>query len=356
MALQFQVGNVRIEIEEAPALKFPGDGTGGTDCNSPCWWSGGLLYMLNSTGHPWRSSGPDVNRLSSSGPITYTNTIDGGRWIESVHQEPDGTLYGWYHNEPEKMIPEAVQQGRPNRLTAPFIGAVVSRDNGVTWDDQGMLISGGPGTLNYATLNYYFAGGNGDFSVILDRQGEYFYFLMGTYYKDVAQQGIALARLRFADRADPLGKVMKWHNGAWQAPGLGGEVTPILPARSDWNGPQPDTFWGPSVHWNTAIQQYVILLNRAIGPRWEREGIYLCLTPDISDPNSWTEPLRILDAPGWYPQVVGCDTSKHETEREAGELCRLFIHGRSNYTLRLRTERVLFAQAQREEDGGEQPG
>ncbi len=76
-----------------------------------------------------------------------------------------------------KLIPEEVQQGRPNRLTAPGIGAAVSRDEGHTWDDLGILIEGGPGTLNYATQNYYFAGGNGDFSVILDRRGEFFYFL-----------------------------------------------------------------------------------------------------------------------------------------------------------------------------------
>lgn len=336
MPAKFQAGDVTIEIEDAPALKFPGDGSGYTDCNSPCWWKDHQLFTLNSTGHPWRSSGPDVSRLGPSQPITYSNTIDGGRWIESVHQEPDGTLYGWYHNEPAKLIPETVQEGRPNRLTAPYIGAAVSHDNGLTWEDQGFILSGGDDTLNYATLNFFFAGGNGDFSVILDRAGEYFYFLMGTYYKDITQQGVSYARMRYADRANPVGKVQKWRSGGWQSPGLGGEVTPILPAVSDWNGPTPDTFWGPSVHWNSAIEQYVILLNRAVGTRWEREGIYLCLTPDIANPLSWTAPLRILDAPGWYPQVVGLDSTRGETDREAGAVSRLFVHGNSKHMLRFR--------------------
>ncbi len=327
-------GNIRITLEDAPRVKFPGDQTGGTDCNSPCWWSNGMMVMLNSTGHPWRSTGPDVARLEPGEPVAFNNKIDGGRWIESVHQEADGTLYGWYHNEPARLIPEEAQKGRPNRLTAPYIGAAVSRDDGLTWTDLGLVIAGGPGTLNLKTVNYYFAGGNGDFSVILDRSGAYFYFLLGTYYKDVAQQGVALARMASADLADPIGKVWKWRSGAWQSPGLGGEVTPILPAASDWNGPAPDVFWGPSVHWNTAIQQYVILLNRAVGPRWEREGIYACLTPDIGDPNSWTKPLRLLDAPGWYPQVIGLDASRQETDREAGALCRLFVHGRSGQVIR----------------------
>src|SRR5690242_11620925 len=109
MSSQFVVGNVGITIEDAPEIKFPGDKNGGTDCNSPCWWRQGNLYMLNSNGHPWRSSGPDVTQLSPSAPVTFTNTVDGGRWIESVYQEPDGTLYGWYHNEPMQLIPEEVQ-------------------------------------------------------------------------------------------------------------------------------------------------------------------------------------------------------------------------------------------------------
>ena len=327
---QVQVGNVQITIEDAPKLRFPS----GTDCNSPCWWWEDRFFILNSTGHPTRSAGENVDNMTRGDPITYTAWRDGGRWIESVYQEPGGVLYGWYHNEPAHLIPDEYQQGRQYPLTAPFIGAVVSYDNGETWDDLGLILSGGPETLNLEAYNYWFAGGNGDFSVILDQQGEYFIFLFGTYYKEVAQQGVALARMRYEDRACPVGKVLKWHNGAWQEPGLRGNVSPILPVRADWYSPAPDTFWGPSVHWNHHIQQYVILMNRAIDPRWKQDGIYISLTPDISDPHSWTEPVRILEEKGWYPQVVGSDLARHETEREAGQSARLFIHGESNYTLR----------------------
>jgi hypothetical protein len=242
-------------------------------------------------------------------------------------------LYGWYHNEPAHFIPEAYQVGRQFPMTAPFIGAVVSYDNGETWDDLGLVLTGGADTLNLEGRNFWFAGGNGDFSVILDRQGEYFYFLFGTYYKDVSQQGISLARMRYADLKCPVGRVMKWHNGDWQEPGLRGKVTPIIPVHADWYSPEPDTFWGPSIHWNHHIQQYVILMNRAIDPRWKQDGIYISFTPDISDPTSWTDPVRILQETGWYPQVIGSDLARQETEREAGQTSRLFIHGESNYRL-----------------------
>lgn len=326
----YQIQKIKVELEEAPALRFPSN----TDCNSPCWWSGDQMFILNSTGHPVRSSGTDVEHMTRGGEIVYNAWRDGGRWIESVHQEADGTLFGWYHNEPAHLIGEEWQQGRQFRLTAPFIGAVVSYDNGIHWDDLGLVLAGGPETLNVNAHNYWFAGGNGDFSVILDRQGQYFYFLFGTYYKDVTQQGIALARMAYSDLRSPVGKVMKWHNGGWSEPGLNGAVTPILPVKADWYSPEPDTFWGPSVHWNQEIGQYVILMNRAIDPRWKQDGIYLSLTTDLSDPNSWTPPLKILDEKGWYPQVVGSNYADRETEREAGAFSRLFIHGESKYTIR----------------------
>jgi hypothetical protein len=328
--MHFQVGNISFTLEPAPTLRFPS----ATDCNSPCWWWEGKFYILNSTGHPVRSAGESVEAMTRGVEIVYNAWRDGGRWIESVHQELDGRLFGWYHNEPAHLVPDSYQVGRQFPLTAPFIGAVVSYDNGQTWDDLGLVLAGGPDTLNLEGHNFWFAGGNGDFSVILDQKKEYFYFLFGTYYKDVAQQGISLARMRYEDRASPVGKVMKWHAGRWGEPGLNGRVTPVIPVHADWYSPQPDTFWGPSVHWNRQIRQYVILMNRAIDPRWQQEGIYISFTPDLADPRSWTEPLKILDEKGWYPQVVGCDTEMKETEREAGALSRIFIHGESKYFLR----------------------
>jgi hypothetical protein len=40
---------------------------------------------------------------------------------------------------------------------------------------------------------------------------------------------------------------------------------PIFPATEPWHDEDlnVDAFWGPSVHWNTHLQQYVMLLNKA---------------------------------------------------------------------------------------------
>ena len=74
-------------------------------------------------------------------------------------------------------------------------------------------------------------------------------------------------------------------------------------------------------------------MNRAVDRNWKQDGIYMFCTPDISNPSSYTKPVRILSEAGWYPQVIGSDRSKQETDRVAGASARLFIHGESKYHL-----------------------
>src|SRR5689334_13343471 len=75
-------------------------------------------------------------------------------WIESVWQDADGTIYGWYHNEPGGVCPNST-------LTAPRIGALVSTDGGASFTDLGIVLSTGD-PLNCAAKNGFFAGGHGD--------------------------------------------------------------------------------------------------------------------------------------------------------------------------------------------------
>jgi hypothetical protein len=336
-----------VRLRPAPPVRFPGachpnsPHDGETDCNSPSHWDGDTFYLFNSAAFPWRSSGRDLLRLD--GPrieAKFDREISGHRWIESTWKDPAGPLYGWYHNEPADVCLET----RPERhLTAPRIGAARSTDNGATWEDLGLILEGPPGALCCDTGNFYFAGGNGDFSVIPDEQGEHFYFLISTYPPDLAQQGVSVARMRVVDRDNPVGKAWKWRDGDWREPGLGGRVTPLFPVTADWHSGEPDAYWGASLHWNSHLQQYVALLNRAFDPRWAQEGVYVTFNPILADPTGWTAPQKILDREaivsdpatpiGWYPQVIGTDTAQRETDQRAGRVARLFVHGHSRWEI-----------------------
>jgi hypothetical protein len=294
------------------------------DCNTPSYWNGGKFYVFNSTGHPYRSFGTDVFHLGPPESVRFDNTVNGGRWIEAVWLAQDGILYGWYHNEPRGLVPGT-------SLTAPRIGALRSTDNGATWKDLGVVMEARPNTLKPDAQNGFFAGGHGDFCVMLDPQAEHLYFFYGNYAGEAQEQGVAVARMAWKDRDAPAGKVLKWHGDGFKEPGLGGRLTPFLPVVTAWERADCDAFWGPSVHWNTHLKQYVMLLNRAKGKGWVQEGIYVSFSHRLDDPSSWSKPQKIRDGGSWYPYVVGLDGQG--TGKLAGQKARFFMGKKSEWEI-----------------------
>lgn len=310
----------RIQLRPAPSVKLPGQ----VDSNSPAHWDGDMLFVFTSSGHPFRSFGESLFTLGEPKPVQFNNEVNGGRWIESTWKMEDGTLYGWYHFEPRNVCPGT-------NLTAPQIGTLRSHDNGETWEDLGIVLKAPNETIDCTAQNGYFAGGHGDFCVMLDAKGEWLYFFLGNYGGDVSEQGVGVARMRWSDRDNPVGKVWKWHNGDWNEPGIDGKVTPIFPATVAWQRENCESFWGPSVHFNTHLGCYVMLLNRAKGKGWAQEGIYVSFNRDIAEPKSWTKPQKIYDGGLWYPQVIGL--GQGETDKVAGKFARLFMSGVSEWEI-----------------------
>ncbi len=298
---------------------------GRVDSNSPCHWRGDTFVIFMSYGHPYRSEGKSASELDEPQPVQFDNVLNGHRWIECTVLAEDGTLYGWYHHEPLRLCPGT-------SLTAPMIGAVRSSDDGRTWHDLGFVLTAPEGTLRCDAKNGYFAGGHGDFCVALAPDGRTLYFFFGSYAGEVQEQGVAVARMEWMHRDKPAGRVWKWHRGDWREPGLGGRVTPIFPAMTDWMRADCDAFWGPSVHWNTYLKRWVMLLNRAKGEGWVQEGIYVSFTSRLDDPSSWSKPQKILEGGRWYPQVIG-DPKEHGTDKLAGRVARLYMSGVSEHEI-----------------------
>jgi len=309
-----QPGRPGVQLRAAPPMKMPH----AVDCNTPSHWDGDTFYVFNSTGHPYRSFGKNLFDLGPAKEVQYDNTVNGGRWIECTWRADDGTVYGWYHNEPGGMVPGTT-------LTAPKIGALRSGDNGATWKDLGVVLEARPGTLKPDADNGYFAGGNGDFCVMLDARGQWLYFFYGNYAGDVREQGVAVARMAWKDRDAPVGKVLKWYEGDFKQPGSGKRLTPTFPAFVAWERSDCNAFWGPSVHWNTHLNRYVMLLNRSKGKGWVQEGIYVSYATDLADPLAWTKPEKILEGGSWYPVVVGLGRGSKGTDKRAGRVARFFM-------------------------------
>lgn len=320
-------GNAQVAyVTAAPHLAMPAPTVDG---NSPSIWVDGLLRIFTSTGQLQAMSGPGLFQLSMTAPPVLQPAGPDPLWIESAWRDEDGTVYAWYHHEPGGIC--------GGKLTAPMIGALVSNDGGVTFQDLGIVLESGD-AINCGAQNGFFAGGHGDFSVILDQERRYFYFLFTNYGGPAANHGVALARMAFEDRAHPAGAVLKFAKGEWAEPGIGGAVSPILPARVSWDSSNTDSFWGPAIHWNRFLERYVVLLNHACcTPEWPQEGIFIMYGKDLSDPATWSNPSRLLDAaqipfaPGYYPQAMGIEPG--DTDTVAGQLPRLFIKGVSNWQI-----------------------
>lgn len=307
----------------APRITLPAP----VDSSNPAVWSlvdgARRLFVVSSWGGvPVRASGPAIDQLRSDGEVLFTSHPGHGVWVEAIVPADDGTWYGYYHHErPADLC------GRPDRQL-PRIGALRSTDLGATWEDLGIILDAPPGSEACESGNRFVLGGVGDVTAVLDHDAQDLYLYFSQYTRDGASQGVAVARLAWADRDEPVGKAMVWNAGAWLPDGGG---TPLWPARLPFHdrSATADVFWGPSIHWNPYLDQYVMLLNRARDDQFNQDGIYVSFSPAVADPSRWTTPVKILNGGGWYPQVVGLEPGEG-TDRLAGRRARFFLTGRSD--------------------------
>ena len=175
-------------------------------------WSGDTLYVFNSWERPWRSSGPDLFHLGPGSAVEYTNPElhKLWLWLESTHRDHDGTLYGWVHNEVPNQCPNR-GEFIPGYPVVARIGALRSRDDGTHWDNLGFVLESPPDSIRCDTESSWYATGVGDFYVISDLKKQYIYFFFTNLRPELPEQGLFIARMRYADRDNPRGKVWIWH-------------------------------------------------------------------------------------------------------------------------------------------------
>ena len=300
--------------------------------------------MTSFGGQPRLATGPSLTQLGAAEVVA--SSPDHGVWMEAVVQDTLGTWYGYYHNEMS-----ALMCGRPDRFVVR-IGAARSQDQGRTWEDLGIILEAPLDTVACASRNRYVLGGVGDLTVMLNPEQTDLYLFFSQYTGDRSAQGVAVARLLWANRDQPVGAVSIWKDEAWQYGRFvdspitdpDGAVrsnwydypqgTPLAPATEAFHDGdnKVNAFWGPSVHWNTYLEQYVMLLNRAKDENFGEEGMYVSYAPRLNDPRLWSFPEKILDGGKWYPQVIGLEAGQG-SDKVAGATARFFMSGRSDYTI-----------------------
>ena len=315
-------------------LNLPGE----IDSSNPAVWAldHGIqrFFVISSWGGvPVRSIGASIESLRRDQPVGFLSHPGHGVWMEAIVPDESGAWYGYYHHErPADLC------GRPDRQL-PRIGAMRSTDNGATWTDLGIVLDAPPGSEACDSSNRFVLGGVGDVTAALDRDHQDLYLYFSQYGRAGVSQGVGVARLAWADRDQPAGKISVWNDGAWlpasedpdrdigwrYPPG-----TPLVASQRPFHDGSStnDVYWGPSIHWNTYLQQFVMLINRAKDDVFGEEGIYVAFSPTLSDPGSWSAPKKLLSGGEWYPQVIGSETGTG-TDRTAGQRARFFMMGKS---------------------------
>jgi len=338
----------RATLIPALPMTLPGN----VDSNSPLVWDlengqRRLFVLTSHSGQPSVASGTSLERLGATTQVTLLPHPGYGVWMEAIVTDDVETWYGFYHNEWP-----ATACGRDDRFV-PRIGAAKSTDRGRSWQNLGTILQAAQSTTACESTNGYLIGGVGDLSVMLDRDKNYLYLFYSQYQRQREAQGVAVARLLWADRDRPTGRVEIWRNGIFEPEAGRLALSPLLPGamrrRLEWTYPaatplvatsqawhdtdgKVDAFWGPSVHWNTAIEQYVMLLNRAKDENYGQEGIYVSFAPSLDNPELWSAPQKLLLGGKWYPQVVG-STPGTGTDKLAGASARFFMSGRSDWMI-----------------------
>lgn len=343
--LMAEVANdhLHVAFHTAPPIALHDDRHWRTDGNSPVHVGRGGATVFFSDyrplGHSYRRQGSqDLHFENEPVPVHLQSDPDPltGKWIEAVWWDAAASvLRGWYHAE--EPAPGN------SRLVVPHIGELASYDGGMSWHCLGEVLRSPVEQIDCSWRNGFFAGGYGDLCVVPDRFGHCLYLFFTSYLRDESVQGIGLARMPLPRPASPSAGLELWCGDDWH-PAPGRLPAPLWPMKRGWRHVDPDGFWGPAVHYNWALDAYVMLLNRTAGGSADfvQEGIYASVNSSLEDPAGWSPPLRIVRGGAWYPQIVGLEPGCGDAQ--AGAVARFFMAGFSGWTIELSGGRALHVQ------------
>jgi len=151
-------------------------------------------------GAPWSFGGPLIPVLQPGPAGSYDSC---GQWLQDV-QRADDTLFGMVHDETD--CDYAIGQ------THKSMSVALSRDNGLTWQVQGLVITGG-GAPERGKIT-----GEGDCGAVNGHDGYYY-----AYCSRQIDDSVIVARAPVSNPGP--GHWLKFYDGTWSQPGLGGKAT-----------------------------------------------------------------------------------------------------------------------------------
>jgi hypothetical protein len=236
----------------------------------------------------------------------YTNEFDGNYAAPgSVVQDPTlpaGNLIMIY--EAENHCPGGVRQ-------VPFyatVGFARSSDNGKTWPSPENGVLGGRSRHPIlqssdpppAVAHPYMGDAIPSAFVDKNADGESYLYVSYSYVAAVAGSGSGLIRVARAKLGqDPL-KFVKWYQGSFSQPGIGGLDSGVLPSVGCAKGGQANA----ETNYNDDLGLYLMVYVCLNGPAGAQLGSWYYSTATSLDLQDWTAPQLILNSE--FPVITPC--------------------------------------------------
>lgn len=294
-----QLGVVRSR-EGSGYLFFGSDGGCHLNCNGTNPRGGSITVSTGTLDHPLGEPlgdpNPPVSEFvipnSSNLPdlITY---VGGGPVYRVPEGEPGaGDLLIVYHAE------------RPANVFWSWLGLAKSSDEGQTWHDLGLIISGTHPYNPQGQLDI----GDGDLVVATDpaTHQKYFYIYFGTdtTYLSAARASYdeLLCAIFMTDstKMPATGRFHKYYNGAWNSAGLDGPATELFPAVTGETDGDPQVKWSAYRQRFIAIEdngQYIAYGESVDGLSWPPMQVILGKNPQTAV-YGYATPVGLGDDPG----------------------------------------------------------
>jgi len=239
------------DIEDVTEIQLPGG-------RFRSFVPGAKTYAIDGD-HPWDMGGPRRLVLDKGAPGTYDSC---GQWIHHVEQSGN-TVIAWVHNETECNYADHGQTHMSTSLA-------ISTDDGPTWKNDGQILTGMDTDVPTAGK----ITGEGGCGAVKGPDG--YSYTDCLRYKD-GRTIVARAPI-----SDPRpGKWMKFFQGKWGQPGLGGDATGLAKGI------------GTSVsRWTTTGETLVA--------GWTHGGMGLHVSTDGMTFTDLREPLMVVGPGSWH--------------------------------------------------------
>jgi uncharacterized protein (TIGR03437 family) len=247
---------------------------------------------------PVLTSAMPFDKCNASGNTEFDENYAAPGTVVQDPTLPAGNLIMLY--EAENHCPGGVNQ-------TPFyatVGFARSMDNGKTWPAPQDGVLGGPSRHPVlespepqpTTAHGYVGDAIPSGFVDKGANGEYYLYVAYAYYSSNGQV-VRIARAQLG--SDPL-TFLKWYNGSFSQPGIGGLDSAVTPS-TGCPGSQQES---PEISYNDDLGLYLLIFTCYSGPAANRVGGWYYSTATSLDLEDWTAPQLIQNSQ--YPSINPC--------------------------------------------------